>query len=95
MAIKQKAEIRTLLQARKILERKLTFGDDEQIRAVRFIEQAEGAMEAYGKCNIDHRRSDDNGRGDRIFRLTCDCLEDYEPEIRNAARYLWNESNGY
>ena len=69
----------TLAEAKKILSGKLTFGDPDQIKAVRFIGNVEEAKEAYQKC-LNHASSK------KEFWDFCYCVDKFSDEVKNAAR---------
>lgn len=79
--------INTIAAARKALRGKLIFGNDTQIRAVRFLERAEEALEKYTNCkerHLDYAKYESSK-----FDSYCDCMNGFSvPEIE-AARHLW------
>jgi hypothetical protein len=77
----------TLSEAQRILKPPLIFGNDEQIKAVRFMEQVEAALEAYEKCDENHKEY-------RIyqpskFQYSCPCIDSFDIEVRRGAYVFW------
>lgn len=67
----------TLTEANKILSGKLTFGDPDQIKAVRFIEQVNEAVKLFRACD---RHDKENGQA----WGWCECVERFPEAIKTA-----------
>lgn len=66
----------TLAETRAALKPPLIFGNEEQIRAVRFIEKCEEAYETYQRC--EHR---DEHLAIRKGGDTCICIWNYPDDV--------------
>jgi hypothetical protein len=70
----------TLGEAKKTLDGKLEFGNEAQIKAVRFMEKVEACCEAIQNCDDyqEHLWS--------RFIERCDCMMNFEDDVSDAAR---------
>ena len=79
----------TLAEARRLLKPPLKFGDDAQIRAVRFMEQVDAALEAYTKCDEKHEDYHEGLQSE--FDHRCECIQKFNIEVRRAAYVYWKK----
>jgi hypothetical protein len=84
------ANTMTLAEARKLLTPPLIFGKDAQIKAVRFMEQVDEALETYEKCEEEHESYSPHDPESR-FDIGCDCLDPFRKETKDAAKQIWRE----
>lgn len=68
-------------EANELVGRRLVFGNEDQIRAVRFLGQLAEARKAAAKCSSAPHRRGIVGYADSAYVAQCRCVRDYSDEV--------------